>query len=278
MDKKNILLTTIIPMFDMGIDKEETAGLLKKAITSVNKQKTKTNIVFLLINNSIKDYIDNLNIYKTFDVDNLELKIINFEEPHTYQSNVNKAVKMVKTEYFTVLEFDDEFNDNYFKDFYEYIEYYGDKYAVYSPIIYNEDISNSEKNYLTNEVVWSRGFNEGSIGVIDNIDTIKKLTSFNLTGSIINKNKFMSIGMFKSNFDFTFMFEFILRLIDNGGMIYVIPRISLMHIINRIGSYSKLKTKEITPELKKFWFDSALREYHYTSDRPISYKYENSED
>ena len=73
-----------------------------------------------------------------------------------YQSQVNLAVESVTTDYFTVLEFDDEFSTTYFKNVEKHINTYTDIDIFLTMLI--EVNEKNEGMKLTNETVWAQQF------------------------------------------------------------------------------------------------------------------------
>lgn len=258
-------ITIIIPIhkFDETIE-----NYLNKAIESVNKQEKieyKPDVCIVCspdISVSIDTYLNNLK-YQDIIIN----KIIN-DGQTDYQSQVNFAVNLVKTDYFTVLEFDDELSTTYLKNVDKYIESYPE-----IDVLLNMIIEVNEKNEgikITNETVWSQQFvgENGEMGYL-NANALKQYTDFKLSGAVIKKSEFINIGKYKSNIKLTFMYEFLLRALNNACKIYTIPKIGYKHLANRENSLFDEYSKNMSIQERKFWFDTATIESNLISDRII---------
>jgi hypothetical protein len=185
-----------------------------------------------------------------------------------YQSQVNLAVKSVKTDYFSVLEFDDEYSDNYFKNVDSYIKAYPDIDVFLTMMI--EVNNNNDGIKMTNETVWAQQFvgENGEMGYL-NLNALKQYTDFKLSGAVIKKSDFENLGGYKSNIKLTFMYEFLLRALNNASKIYTIPKLGYKHLSTREGSMFNTYLNEMPVEERKFWFETATKESNFTNDRPI---------
>ena len=128
---------------------------------------------------------------------------------------------------------------------------------------------NGSIGYL-NEAAWANGFSE-VIGTID-YESISDYFSFNLTGSIIRKDDFLSIGGLKETMKLSFWYEFSLRAIKYGLTMFVIPKVGYLHTINRPDSLSDEYSKSIKEEEATWWIDLAKKEYFYKEDRKKVYE------
>ena len=261
-------LSIIIPITDC---ENTTILLLNKAIESIVKQEEIENLpsVYIVFPKEIES---NINEWKNSVIqqfpDKLNLVLIKNDGDISYQSQVNLAVDLIDSDYFTVLEFDDEFNLRYLKNIKKYINLY-ENISVFLPIIIETDENNRAVKY-TNEVVWSQEFvgENGEIGYL-NLDVLKKYSDFKLSGAIIKRNDFINVGKYKKNIKLTFMFEFLLRLINSGYKVFTVPMVGYKHWMNRNGSLFDTYQKTMPMYERKFWFETALKEYYFTIDRPI---------
>lgn len=185
-----------------------------------------------------------------------------------YQSQVNLGVKSVTTDYFSVLEFDDEYSTTFFKNASVYVDVYPDV-DIFLTIM----IEVNEKNEgikLTNETVWAQQMvgENGEMGYL-NTNTIKQYSDFKLSGAIIKKSEFENLGGYKSNIKLTFMYEFLLRALNNTNKIFTIPKIGYKHFATRPGSLFDGYLKTMPMEERKFWFETAANEANFMNDRVI---------
>ena len=198
----------------------------------------------------------------------INVSFVKNEGKTDYQSQVNLGVDNIDTEYFSVLEFDDEFSTTYFKNAEQHIKTYPDVDIFLSMMI--EVNEKNEGIKLTNETVWAQQFigENGEIGYL-NLSALKQYTDFKLSGAVIKKSEFENLGMYKSNIKLTFMYEFLLRALNNGCKVYTIPKIGYKHLAEREGSLFSVYQKEMSMKERKFWFDVAGKESNFTKDREI---------
>lgn len=254
--------TILIPIHEFN----ETIGdYLLKALTSIDTQKDaiKPKIMLVIAHNiitEVNDFIDK-NYHN-------EINIIVNDAKTDYQSQVNLGVKQVSTEYFSVLEFDDEYSSTYFKNVDKYINNYPDIDIFLTLLI--EVNEKNEGIKLTNETVWAQQFigENGEMGYL-NIKALKQYTDFKLSGAVIKKSDFENLGGYKSNIKLTFMYEFLLRALNNASKIYSIPKIGYKHLATRENSLFDNYLKNMSINERKFWFETATKESNFMNDRPI---------
>jgi hypothetical protein len=256
-------ITIIIPIHEFN---EKNGEYLAKAMLSLSKQEgieEKPNIILVYppeIDNEIKILMQNFK--------EVNILFIKNDGKTNYQSQINLAVESVKTEYFSVLEFDDELGNTYIKNNMKFIEAYPDIDVFLQMMI--EVNQNGEGIKLTNETVWAQQFvgENGELGFL-NLNALKQYTDFKLSGAVIKKSEFENLGMYKSNIKLTFMYEFLLRALNNGSKVYSIPKITYKHLAEREDSLFSKYQKEMSMPERKFWFDVANKESNFTKDREI---------
>lgn len=258
-------ITTVLPVHEYD---EKIESLLDKALESATKQDgIEGTIPFVLVYASlIKDKITKY--VKKYDDSNLKIKLIENTGDTGFQSQINLGVKNVETDYFSILEFDDELAQTYYKRGEEYIKSLPDIDVFLQMIVETNESEQALK--FTNETVWSRSFvGENGVQGYLNANSLNQYTDFKICGAIIKKSEFESVGMLKKNIVLTFQYEFLLRLINNGGKVYTIPKIGYKHVVTREGSLFKKYEKEIGLEERKFWFETAKKESNFFTDREI---------
>jgi len=260
-------ITVIIPIHEYN---EQVKTYLDKAIESILKQEN-------IINEDGSLNLPNLVIVYAPEIEeqvkshtyfNLKITYLKNEGKTDYQSQVNLAVKSVTTEYFSVLEFDDEYSTTYFKN--------GSKYVESFPnidIFLTMMIEVNEKNEgikLTNETVWAQQFvgENGEMGYL-NQNALKQYTDFKISGAIIKKSEFENLGGYKSNIKLSFMYEFLLRALNNACKVFSIPKIGYKHLATRENSLFDNYLKTMSANERKFWFDTATTEANILTDRNI---------
>jgi GT2 family glycosyltransferase len=194
---------------------------------------------------------------------------------------VNSAVEEVKTDYFSILEFDDEYSSIWFKNVVKYIKAYPDVDVFLSHVI---DVN--EKNEFigtTNEVTWSLGFVQGmtpeesfsNLGFLD-LEALKTFPNFQISGAVIKKATFEDIGGIKNNLKLSFVYEFLLRMTYNGYKVMTIPKSGYKHMNMRPYSlfwrYRNDDRYKLSQDEGKFWMQTAMKEYFFNFDREIKYE------
>jgi hypothetical protein len=200
---------------------------------------------------------------------NLETRTLVNEELD-FATQINKAVFDCVTPYFTILEYDDMYTYNYFKNVQEVIKKHPE-YSVILPI--NEFINTDEEMVcFGNEIALDPSFVD-EIGIIG-LDELQLFMDFNCTGGLFKTEDFISLGGLKKSLKIAAWYEFLLRVVYKSKKIHVMPKIGYLHTINREGSYMNQMKKTITQEEGKFLIDTARQEYFFKEDRNIIYKAE----
>ena len=266
-------ITVIIPIHEYN---DALSLYLDKAVESIVKQQDieKLPLIFLVYPTAIEDSIrgfaeSQIRKYQNSGLTSQNFYMIaNHSDKTDYQSQVNLAVESVTTNYFSVLEFDDEYSITYFKNAIKYLEVYPN-----IDIFLTMMIEVNEKNEgikLTNEIVWAQQFigENGEMGYL-NINAIKQYSDFKLSGAIIKKAEFKNLGGYKSNIKLSFMYEFLLRALNNACKIYTMPKIGYKHLATREGSMFDNFLKTMPLNERKFWFETATKEANFSNDRVI---------
>ena len=177
-----------------------------------------------------------------------------------YCSQVNFAVGNVKTEYFSILEHDDQYSDKWFKDFGEYYVSHED-ISIFLPVnvLHNADNGNME---FVNEIVWAASFSD-EIGFIDH-DCLDNCSLFNLTGGIFKTSDWLG---YKPSVKVAFNYEYLLRATGKKQSVFVIPKEGYRHEIFREGSLSAEYLRTVPDSEAQEWFSLAKRESAFDEDR-----------
>ena len=177
-------------------------------------------------------------------------------------SQINLAAKNVTTDYFSILEFDDLYADNWFKMAHDYF-YTNESVSLFLPINILTDSEHKEYHFI-NEIAWTSAFSD-DIGYLD-FDCLQDYSMFNLTGGIFNTKDFITIGGFKPSMKISFNYELLLRMAKKELKIFVVPKEGYMHVVGRNDSLSEEYNSLSIQDIKK-WYDLAKTEYMYTEDR-----------
>jgi hypothetical protein len=260
-------VTVIIPIH--SVKHEKTSEFLHTALQSIEVNGVKPTKVMIVRCGcgDVAKFLNEFDMKKySFNVDILE--------NHTgksFQNQMNYAVSQVTTKYFSLLEFDDEYSVNWFKNVLAYTNKHPE-IDMFLPIISDVD-ENNKFLMLSNEAAWAYNFSD-EIGMIDN-ETLMNYPNINIDGLVATKESYTKSGGLKSSIKLSFNYEFLLRYTRNGHKIMVIPKIGYKHTNMRTDSlfwnYKHNDAERLTPEEAKFWMELAQKEYYYTEDRNIVY-------
>lgn len=264
---KETTISVIIPVHELD---NTTTELFKRALKSVESQKVKPTKVLVITSKQAKSDVEKtLNEFNTANKTKYEF-ILNDGETD-FCSQVNFGAKNCGTDFFSILELDDEYSSIWFKNVYEYINAY-DEVGGFLPILV-EVGTDGNFIHFTNEAVWAQGFGE-KLGIID-INSLLAFPNFGTSGAVFNVNKFNDAGGFKANIKLTFMYELLLRLVNEDMGIMVIPKVGYKHTNSRINSLFMNYRETISPEEAKFFMDKAKTEFYFNPNlikRNIEFK------
>jgi len=261
-------VSIIIPIHKYN---EEISSLLSNAVDSIGTQakiKECPEIYSVFPTSIKKDVTDFMNLMLDKYKDLLQFHLVENDGKTDFQNQVNLGVNNVNSEFFSILEFDDEYSTSYFFNVDKYLKYYDDVDIFMSLMV--EVNSNNEALKITNEMVWSQQFigENGEMGYL-NSNALKQNTDFKISGAIINKEEYLNLGGLKSNIKLTFNYEFLLRALNNACKIYTIPKIGYKHLAIREDSLFDYYGKTMPIEERKFWFDTAVKESNFIKNRVI---------
>lgn len=254
--------TILIPIHEFNA---EIGKYLKKALESVIKQKNidyKPNVMLVVaskVYNKVDTFIKKLNI-------DLDVELLNNTEITTFQGQVNFASNYITTDYFLILEFDDELNSNYLQRVDKYFEELDDVSVILN-INLNVDVDDKAL-YMSNDIAWSEQFSGKNAGYIS-LEGLIEYSDFRISGGLIKTDIFKNIGGLKNNIKLTFNYEYLLRTLNNGQKVYVIPKIGCKHVDGRENSLFENYKKDLSIAERKYWFDVAQKEYFFNNDRVI---------
>jgi hypothetical protein len=253
-------ITVIIPIHKLN---EKDIELTKKAIQSVLNQTEKIyKICVVYVEDEIKEVLK-------------EFNTINFLKNDTnntdFCSQVNFGVSNCETEWFSVLEFDDEFSDKFFKNVSDYFKSYTDV-SMFLPIVVESTIDNKVIKF-TNEAAWAKSFvGDSELGIIEH-SSLLQFPDFSLSGAIIKKSDYIEVGMLKNNIKISFIHEFLLRFTNNTKRMMVIPKIGYLHRVGRENSLlDNYKKEGMTQDEVKYWLGLASKEFYFKKQREVNYQ------
>ncbi len=266
MNSKDI--TIILPVHNVSGDFKDW---FDKSIKSVQQSVEKPNKISIVC----KDNEENKSFFESWEKpQDINVEIEYNTGKSDFCSQVNLGVDKCETEFFSVLEYDDEYSNIWFKQFNTYVTSYPDV-DVFFPLVVDTDEQGQFIGF-TNEALWAMGFSE-ELGYLDN-NTALKYQNFQISGAIIRKESFESVGGLKSSMKLTFNYEFILRATYNDVVFMTIPKVGYKHTNQRANSlfwdYKFNPELKLTQEEAKFWIDLSKKEYFFTKDRELEYNQE----
>ena len=250
-------VTIIIPIINM--ENEKNQELFKRALDSVDDSQ-----ILVVGNEADIKIVEGLKLTKIVRV------LINAFDT-SYQNQVNLAVKEVKTEYFSVLEYDDMYTPIWFKNVKEYVEKDVEDIFAFLPLTEVIDIKTGPIGFA-NEAVWASSFSE-EIGYYD-LQCIEDYLDFNVSGAIFKTDEFITLGMLKPSMKLSFWYEFLMRALYRGKRFFVIPKIGYKHYVGREDSLSYIYGNNMSDSEANWWIDLAKKEYFFPHDRNKTYQEE----
>ena len=255
---KNI--TVILPVHRLdGIYKE----MLDNSIKSVEQFHNDVNLS-IVCPPSLKTELVNLS-------EVLEIEVISNNGKTDFCSQVNLGIEKCKTEWFSILEIDDEYKSIWLKSTNEYVKTYTDV-DVFLPVV--KDI-NVDGNFVsfTNESTWAYGFTEKQ-GILDN-EVLLDFQNYQISGGLYKTQVIKDNGSLKENIKLTFGYEFLLRLTHNNIKVMTVPRVGYQHLNFRedslFWSYKNDETNKISEDEAKFWLETAKKEFFFKNKRDVKY-------
>jgi hypothetical protein len=276
----NELEGEVIEMGDDNTNTEEiTLNYLKVSLNSVITNKTLPKEVLIVVTPDIdtkivQGFIDEIKEGKEND---LTFKIIeNDTDNHDFCSQINLGVEQVKTEFFSILEVDDQYATIWFDNFTKYNGWYEDV-DMFLPLVIDVNIEGRFLHF-TNEPVWAKDFSDKQ-GFLDN-DSLLNYPNFQLSGSVIKTESFKSVGGLKPSLKLQFIYEFMLRMSYYDKKMMTIPKVGYRKTNMRPGSlfhgYYHVEETKMDPVEARFWFNTARKESYFKTDRGIKYDKETA--
>ena len=179
------------------------------------------------------------------------------------------AVKDVKTDYFSILEFDDKYSSIWFNNVQTYLNCDTEGSFAFLPLTEVIDIEKGPIGYA-NEAVWASSFSE-EIGCYD-LQCLDNYLNFNVHGGILNTKEFINLGMLKESMKLSFWYEFLMRALYKGKRIYTIPKVGYYHFVGREDSLSSIYANNMSETEAEWWIDLAKKEYFFPHDRNKKYQ------
>ena len=256
-------ISVILPVHELN---EETKILFANAVASVKEQSVRPDELIIVTPKGSDAHV----YIRDFDYGDYKDSVVIAEnEGETdFSSQINYGVEVCNSEWFSILEYDDEYAKIWFKNVIEYRAAHTN-IELFMPIVIDVD-GNNQFNGFTNEAVWANSFSD-KLGILDN-NALLSYQNFNTDGMVIKKSIYQEYGGFKPSIKLTFIYEFLLRMTFKDVKIMVIPRFGYKHINQRVGSLFSDYKKNLDPIEAKWWLSIAKKEYYFPKDRQITYE------
>ena len=250
-------ITVIIPLIDLST--QENLDLFKKCVSSVPNH-----IGIICVGNE-----ETINLIPEIDGKQIT-KMVSVGD-NTIPSHVNLAVESVNTKYFSVIEIDDVFTENWFQNVEKYSAHISDGVIGYLPLTEVIDYVSTDVLGYANEAFWASSFSE-EIGFMDTT-CLQDYLNINTNCGAFNTEMFKAAGKLKASMKILYWYEFLLRVTYKGKKVFVIPKVGCFHNINRPGA-DDIQTKMSSKEFE-WWLDLANKEYFFQNDRNKTYTEDN---
>jgi hypothetical protein len=242
-------------------------SFFEKSIQSLKNQKDYfQELVIVYCDESILE-----SFLQSFDFDGINVVLEKWTNEPNFSKQVNRGVEVSKSNWVSILEFDDEYSKIWFKNANNYMDIYSDVDA-FLPIVVDVNDKGVFVGF-TNEATFAANFTQ-ELGYLTN-ETLQMYQNFQIAGMVIKKETFLEFGKFKSNIKLTFGYEFFLRMTHASVKFLTIPKIGYKHMNLREGSiFWNYKNGEdrLSEDEAKFWIEAAKKEYFYTAQRDIKYE------
>lgn len=262
---KNI--TILLPVHKLD---DDDFIMLNNALSSIEGFNDDVKVK-VIIPESLKEKLDTFIDLNTFGV-RLEIDtILNTTTETDFSSQINLGIKDCDTEWFSILEIDDEYTQVWLSSVKEYTNHFKNV-DVFLPVVKDVNVEGEFLSY-TNESLWAYGFTDKQ-GVLD-LEVLLEYQNYQTSGGLFRTQTIKENGGFKNNVKLTFVYEFLLRLLHNGVIIMGIPKVGYKHVNFRDQSlfwlYKHDENMKIDEDETKFWVETAKKEYFFKNKRDITY-------
>jgi hypothetical protein len=256
-------ITIILPIYKLD---DEDLIMLKNSISSIEDFHNDVKLM-IVCPEILNTKIENVNFGQKLEI----IKTYNKTHKTDFVNQINMGINNCDTEWFSILEIDDEYKKIWLSSMNEYINAYPD-IGVFLSIV--KDI-NVEGKFLkfANESVWAYGFSNKQ-GYLDN-EILLEFQNYQTSGGLFKTQVVKDNGLFKDNIKLTFTYEFLLRLTQNGVNIMTVPKTGYQHVNFRENSlfwkYKNDEKEKLSEDEVKFWLETAKKEYFFKNKRDVKY-------
>lgn len=252
-------ITIIIPVHEVNEDLKKLYAVAIGSIPITVENKSMYPVMLVGPKDVLNGYKDE-KIEKVVEIEYVE------NEKSDFQTQINVAAQKCKTPYFSILEVDDSYNPNWFKNVEKHIETMPEV-SFFLPLTEVFDVSTKEAIPVgfANEIALTVSFSD-RIGYIGKED-LENFSDFSCTGGVYKTADFIEIGGLKVSLKIVFWYEFLMRAANNHKEIYVIPKLGYRHNLRREGSLMEIMSSTVKEEDVNKLFELAKQECFFNEDR-----------
>lgn len=252
-------ITIVIPVHEVNDDLKKLYAVAIGSIPITAENKSMYPVMLVGPKDVLNGYKDE-KIEKVVEIEYVE------NEKSDFQTQMNVAAQKCKTPYFSILEVDDSYNPNWFKNVEKHIETMPEV-SFFLPLTEVFDVSTKEAIPVgfANEIALTVSFSD-RIGYIGKED-LENFSDFSCTGGVYKTADFIEIGGLKASLKIVFWYEFLMRAANNHKEIYVIPKLGYRHNLRREGSLMEIMSSTVKEEDVNKLFELAKQECFFNEDR-----------
>lgn len=256
-------ISVILPIHELD---DVTKKSLDNAIKSVELQIVRPDELIIVVpkGSDTAKYVKKLDFGEIKNI----VTVAENDGETDFCSQINYGVSVAKSEWFSILEYDDEYAKIWFKNVIEYRAAHPNV-DLFLPIVIDVDTQGQFIGF-TNEAVWANSFSD-ELGVLDN-NALLAYQNFNIDGMVIKKSTFEEMGKLKPSIKLTFIYEFLLRLTFKDVRVMTVPKFGYKHVNQRPNSLFANYKETMNPAEAKWWLQTAKKEYYFANDRKITYE------
>ena len=256
-------ITIILPIYKL---EDEDQIMLKNAVSSIENFHNDV-ILSIVCPQFLKAKLEEISFGNKLEIK----RIYNQTKKTDFINQINLGINDCDTEWFSILEIDDEYTPIWLSSMNEYMNKFTEV-GVFLPIVKDVNVEGKFLNF-TNESTWAYGFSNKQ-GYLDN-EILLEFQNYQTSGGLFKTQMIRDNGNFKDNIKLTFTYEFLLRLTHNGVIIMTVPRAGYQHVHFRENSlfwqYKNDEKEKMTEDEVKFWVETAKKEYFFKNKRDVKY-------
>jgi hypothetical protein len=256
-------ITIILPIHQL---ETEDIGMLVNSVYSIEDFHNDVKVL-IVCPERLRVKLESLDFGQKLEI----IKLYNISSNTDFVTQVNLGITNCDTQWFSILEIDDEYKKVWLSSMNEYMTAYPDV-QVFLPLVKEVNVEGKFLGFM-NDSVWAYGFSSKQ-GVLDN-EILLEYQNYQTSGALYKTEVVKENGCLKDNIKLTFGYEFLLRLTNNGVNIMTVPKLGYQHVVMRENSifwrYKNDPEEKLSEDEAKFWIDAAKKEYYFKNKRDLKY-------